>query len=616
MRLKTQIILGFLFLLTITLILSGVFIYFLNKMSHNLEAELSRDFYTLKVTNGLILSNSKMDRMLSRLCLADTFEDQVFEEFVLKESEIFEHRLNQFEQGRGVVEVEDLLKDLKTDHRQYLESIGNLANISAKKDYYFNVLQQQNSAVQQKIMNVNNVVQGSMIKEDQGIQPLYYNARVYVFIFTVFIMIIGLVAIYQIPQIILGPLNSTTDKIKWMADGNYDQHFDDRASGEVGELGKAVKILCEKLSLYEATNLAELKAQKRRIESIIKNLKDGLLLLNENKEIIIVNDAASEILGAAADQLVGKQAFELARENDVIRDVINGIPYDGDRREDGLKEDPKNFIKVNPVSDAPRFYTKQTITVYDDMETGPHFLGYIITLKDITSYKKSDEAKTNFIATVSHELKTPLSAMNMSLMLLQDMRFGTLNEDQKKIATSMKGELQRLIRMVTELLDLSKVETGNIHLDKKKIDPHLLIEYAIAPVQGQLQEKNLFLRKVVDKQIDEVEVDSEKISWVIINFLNNAIRYSDFGKEIVLQVRKEDECFVFSVQDFGPGISSQDLPKVFDKFVQLKSGGKDKSGSLGLGLAISKEVIEVHGGTIGVDSEPGKGSTFYFRLSI
>src|SRR5690606_3695362 len=141
---------------------------------------------------------------------------------------------------------------------------------------------------------------------------------------------------------------------------------------------------------------------------------------------------------------------------------------------------------------------KEILTVYNHNENSESTsLGYIITLKNITTYKKSDEAKTSFIATVSHELKTPLSALNMSVMLLQDQRFGSLNPDQQKIAGSMKSEVQRLIRIVTELLDLSKVETGNIELEKKVVNAHDLIAYSTSPIQSQLDGKNITLEKII-----------------------------------------------------------------------------------------------------------------------
>ena len=615
MRLKTQIILGFLFILVLTLILSGIFVYYLNGMGHSSDTVLKGNYRSVKASKEMVVSASKIDQLLAKICLGNNYSEEILREIVANESKIFEANLSICSQSISETGEDQIVENIRKEFSRYLEYISQIDSTSDKKSFYFAILQRHNETLRQAVLNLNELNHSALAKKDAGAQKLYYNARVYVFIFTLAIMVIGVVAIYKIPKLILRPLNDITLKIQQMAEGNYQQYFDENAPGEMGNLGKAVKVLCEKLSQYEASNLAEIKAQKRRIESLMKNLNDGLLLLNEKKEVILVNTAACEILDVPENELIGKKAVELAIENNVIRELLQTIKNSEDDQEELKGSDPKNFIKIEHPDGSQEFYTKEILTIYDQGEKSETaFLGYIITLKDITSFKKSDEAKTSFIATVSHELKTPLSAMNMSLMLLQDQRFGTLNPDQHKIATSMKSEVQRLIRIVTELLDLSKVETGNIQLEKKKVEPQLLIEYSTAPILTQLKEKNIVLDKEIDKEIKFLEVDPEKISWVLINLLNNAIRYSEEGGEIKLQVRKENGSVEFSVRDYGVGIAREDLNKIFNKFVQIKSKNRKSEGSLGLGLAISKEVIEVHGGTIGVDSELGKGSRFFFKL--
>ena len=175
-----------------------------------------------------------------------------------------------------------------------------------------------------------------------------------------------------------------------------------------------------------------------------------------------------------------------------------------------------------------------------DVDDRNKSLGYILLLKNVTYFKQSDEAKTNFIAVASHEFKTPLSAINMCLMLLQDKRFGSLNPEQDEIVASMKSEVQRLIKMVSELLDISKMETGNIELEKKLVSPHVLIDYSTAPFDAQLNEKEITLQREVDPQIPDFLADTEKISWVLINFLSNAIRYTPQGGSIIIEANSKN----------------------------------------------------------------------------
>lgn len=613
MRIKTQIIAGFLFILVLTLILSGIFVYFLNGIGHTSSAVLKDNYRSIKASKELLVSTAKMDQILARISLGNNYSIEILKEILKNESRVFENNLKICEQSITENGEESIVNSMKSEFALYKQYMARLDSVDDRKGYYFTVLQRHNEMLRALILNFNELNNNELTKKNAVAQELHYNARVYVFIFTVLIMLIGFFAIYKIPQKIIQPVTDVTEKIMGMSEGDYHPHFEAKLPPDLSGLGNAITILCGKLSEYEASNLAEIKAQKRRIESLIQNLNDGLLLLNEKMEIILVNAAACEILRVPEKDLVGKRAVELAIENNVIRELVQSIKNTEVGYVPTEENDFNNFIKVSHKDGSQEFYTKEILRVYDQVEAdGSSFFGYIITLKDITFFKKSDEAKTSFIATVSHELKTPLSAMNMSLMLLQDHRFGKLNIEQQKVANSMKGETQRLMKIVTELLDLSRVEAGRVHLEKKPIEPMLLVEYATAPIQGQLQEKDITLYKYIDEAITHVKVDAEKISWVLINLLNNAIRYSEEGGDIVLEVKGDNGVVEFSIKDKGPGISKEDKGRIFNKFVQVRT--ESKKGSLGLGLAISKEVIEGHGGTIGVESELGKGSRFYFRL--
>ena len=201
------------------------------------------------------------------------------------------------------------------------------------------------------------------------------------------------------------------------------------------------------------------------------------------------------------------------------------------------EEHSKNLIKVERQEGKQEFYTKDVIDV-QNVDNQSKSLGYILLLKNVTYFKQSDEAKTNFIAVASHEFKTPLSAINMCLMLLQDKRFGTLNPEQDEIVASMKSEVQRLIKMVSELLDISKMETGSIELERKLVSPKVIIDYSASPFEVQLSEKNIELEKVIDPDLPDFMADTEKISWVLINFMSNAIRYTPEGGQIIMEARR------------------------------------------------------------------------------
>jgi signal transduction histidine kinase len=274
-----------------------------------------------------------------------------------------------------------------------------------------------------------------------------------------------------------------------------------------------------------------------------------------------------------------------------------------------------NYIRI-AFREREEFFLKEILNVTDDSDQ-KKILGYIIILKNVTGFKELDELKSGFVATVSHELRTPLSAMNMSLRLLQDDRIGKLNEEQSRITGAMKEEVKRLLKLVNELLDLSRIESGSDLLKYSSVKADELIDAAITPMLLQFEQKNITIETDVEPGLPSVKADANKIAWVLINLLNNAVRYSRPNSKILLSAVLKNESVIFSVKDFGSGIEPQYLKRIFEKFAQVKQKNiENLNKGVGLGLAISKEFVNAHGGEIWVKSEIGKGSEFSFSLPV
>jgi len=482
-----------------------------------------------------------------------------------------------------------------------------------------NELQKHSEALRDACILLIDLNHLAISKKDKIVQDLYYEAKIYVYILAFLVLVVAAFAIISIPGRIVKPIQEITGKMNEIAQGKYGDRLGVQSNSEFSEMAKAFNLMSEKLKDYEQSNLIELQAQKSRIEYIINHLSDGLVILDENKVIVRVNPAAETILGLEDWDLIGKSVEALGKKHSVLNDIFHSLEGVGPAKKKEASEGARNFIEIKVAEDKSEYFTKEVQYLYNKQNSADRkSIGYIVTLKNITSFKKSDEAKSNFLAVVSHELKTPLSAMNMSIMLLQDPRLGELTEEQSQITASMKREVQRLIKMVSELLDLSKVESGNMELDKHKVLPELIIDYALAPIDMVLREKEIHLHRTVFHLMPKLIADPDKVSWVLSNFLTNAIRYTRTGGNIWLEVLQDDEHLEFAVQDEGPGIPDAYKSKVFNKFFQLNNyeKGKKNKGGLGLGLAISKEVVEAHGGEIGVTSDEGQGCRFYFRLPI
>ena len=242
-------------------------------------------------------------------------------------------------------------------------------------------------------------------------------------------------------------------------------------------------------------------------------------------------------------------------------------------------------------------------------------LFFILTFPSqiVRPLEERDVAKTKLISTVSHEMKTPISSINLTLKLLEDPSVGALNKEQQELVQSIKDQSNRLSRVINEILNYSQIESGNIRLNFNYAQPEDIIDYATTALMIILSEKNIRLDTLIEDNLPSINIDIEKTVWVLVNLLNNAIRYSEQNGKIVISAGRKDDTIFFSVKDYGTGISEEDQKKLFNRFTEL---GQKSDRGWGLGLAIAKEFVNAQGGSINVNSKPGEGSEFTFHLPI
>lgn len=421
--------------------------------------------------------------------------------------------------------------------------------------------------------------------------------------------LIAFILLVQLPKNIAKPIKELTESIRQIASRNYKQRVEFESHNEFGDLAKSFNTMAEKLDEYNSTQLAEVLYEKKRIETLINNMNDPVIGLDEQGKVVFVNDEAINILNIQKNNLVGRSAKELALSNDLVRSLIRDLKeIAGDNVQ---KEDPLMNIFVDGKE---QYFEKEliTISITPTGEREQQLIGNVIILRNITSFKELEFAKTNFMATISHELKTPISSIKMSLQLLETKDVGIINEDQRELLCSIREDNERLLKITGELLNLSQIETGNIRLFMQPSDPYKLITQAVEAVQKEAEHDHIRLEVDAETNLSPVSMDTDKTQWVLINLLINAIHYSPTGGVITIRLKQEADQLRFEVKDHGEGIAEEYLSRIFDRYFQVP--GISKPGS-GLGLAICKEFIEAQGGTIGVDSTPGEGSTFFFLLA-
>jgi PAS domain S-box-containing protein len=366
--------------------------------------------------------------------------------------------------------------------------------------------------------------------------------------------------------------------------------------------------MAEKLEEYNNSNLAHLMKEKKRIETLINNMHDPVIGLDENLKVIFANEEAIKITGISLKDFIGNHCKDLAAKNDLMRTLVQEI----------LEAKSNIAGKNTPLkiySDNKEGYFEKTILQISATPTGEQekqIIGHVILLKNITEYKELDFAKTNFIAAVSHEFKTPISSIKMSLQLLENEKIGKLNDEQANLLDSIKEDANRLLKITGELLNITQVESGNIQLSIIPTDPKEIVLYAINATRTQAEQKQVKLEIHCEDSISKVYADSEKTAWVLTNLISNAIRYSYDNAIVKINIYSKENKVNIDVCDSGQGIAPQYKDKIFERYFRVP--GTKKEGT-GLGLSISKEFIEAQGGCIAVNSDFGKGSIFTITLN-
>ncbi|MBI3190004.1 MAG: HAMP domain-containing histidine kinase [Ignavibacteriales bacterium] len=242
--------------------------------------------------------------------------------------------------------------------------------------------------------------------------------------------------------------------------------------------------------------------------------------------------------------------------------------------------------------------------------------GTIFILQDVTQFKELDKMKSDFMATVSHEFRTPVTSMTMGVDILRQQLLGPLTKQQEDMLDSFKQDCGRLTKLVRDLLQLSKLESGSIRRSEELIDMRTLIISAANQVKLQFKEKGIEIAVTIPNSLPSITGDTQQISWVVLNLLNNAHQHTPSGGKVELSVSVAGDELLLSVKDSGNGIPKEYLGKIFDKFVQVKHPNDPTPGSVGLGLSIAKDIVEMYGGKIWVESEVKKGSTFTVQLPV
>ncbi len=343
------------------------------------------------------------------------------------------------------------------------------------------------------------------------------------------------------------------------------------------------------------------------LDTIAGNLADAVFLVDREMNIVWLNKKAEEFFhtsfGAALDIKI-TELTAIKKLESLLEDVFE--------REEALKcSYEEAAVKVKRLDQ--RYFFKIAINPIFHQDK---LWGALIQLTDVTRFHEMEKIKTDFVSIVSHEFRTPLTTIIVGVEMLKEGMLGDLTPRGKEVLEAIGADCERLNRLIDNLMELSRIESGTIYVEAESTDVANLVKEAVRPLKIQADKQGIELITDLPPELPPIAADFNKSVWVIANLVGNAMRYTEKGGTIIVRVRQRGKRLFFSVEDTGCGIPKEHHEKIFHKYIQVSGAGRKDTGGVGLGLAIAKDIVMAHGGEIWVDSEVGKGTVFIFTLPV
>ncbi|HWA83717.1 MAG TPA: ATP-binding protein, partial [Fimbriimonadaceae bacterium] len=400
----------------------------------------------------------------------------------------------------------------------------------------------------------------------------------------------------------LGPLEEVARQAEAIGKGDLEHRIHVRRSDEIGSLAQAFNSMADSLAEVRARESRRLKRAELMSDAALDSLYDPVVVSDAQGRLVYLNRAAQGLFGPtpATPRL---PIVEHIGDRRIVRAIQNAITED--RVSAG--EDPTTLIPLK-VEGADRTYRLRATPMKDSQG---QLLGSVTVLEDITHMRQLDRMKTEFIGVASHELRTPVTSMLLSVQLLEEGAAGPLTPTQREIVQAQKNDVERLDHLMRELLDMSRLEAGSAPPRFELVKPEDILKSAYHATQKYAADKGVNLAIDKNPHLQQVRADRSQIERVLVNLITNAIRHTDAKGRVVLRASGEGDQVTFSVEDTGSGIPKEFMENIFERFVQVPGA---TGGGAGLGLSISRTIVQAHGGKMWVESELGKGSTFSFTL--
>ncbi len=508
----------------------------------------------------------------------------------------------------------EAIEAIRTDRDEYYrmfdaflarvtETEAPRAEETSERKEYFNRLEPQFNKLRAECDHLLQLNQRAMLAKSEAAAEVARRWFYLTLLMAGVMVAAGIGLAFLLAHRIIEPLRQLTATTARIAGGDLDAKAEVNSDDEVGILASEYNRMAERIRQLRQTDKGQLIVARQTTEAAIDSLYDPVIVTDAAGCVTKLNRAAEEIFGSESEN-AGKHVGEIARDT-----LIAGAVAEALRSQRPVAGEGAVSILPLAVDGSERAFRLRTTPMRDPEN---HLLGAVTLLEDITHLREIDRLKSEFIATASHELRTPLTSVQMGVHLLLEKAAGELTDKQTEVLQACREDCERLDKLMQDLLDLSKIEAGESRPQLVSVPAHDLIAKSVEELRLQVETNGLELRVDAPVDLPSVVVDRSQIERVVSNLIINAIRYTRHG-EIKISAEHRGAYVAVSVGDTGSGIPTEYLPHIFDKFVQVPGA---PTGGAGLGLAISKSIVESHGGQISVQSEVGRGTTFTFTLLV
>jgi PAS domain S-box-containing protein len=508
---------------------------------------------------------------------------------------------------------EPLRDSIQAAYRQYAEKADKMlamigqGAVREAKQYYYDDVRHISDRLRNFCFQLFEFNQTQMYNAEATTHTLANQAAYGVMMAAIIALVLSVAATAWLTKVVIEPAERLTQTVKQIGRGKLDLKIDVLSNDEIGQLSREFNKMTERLRQYEQMNIEQILSEKRKSEAIVATISDGLMVTDAGGTVLLVNQTIAEIYGLSETAAIGRPAASVLADERVLALLAAARTGAPERTEAAL-----TVLRFDRDG-VTRYYRPKVSRIV--AEDGGLY-GLLLLLQDVTQFKELDRLKSDFVATLSHEFRTPVTSISMSVDILNRGILGPLNDRQRELINAAKDDCVRLTKLSREFLQLSKLEAGEFQLKDEELDVEAVVESSLRPLRLQFEEKSISLAVQLAGGIPHVRADEQAVASVITNLVTNAFKHTDSGGSVTVAARLDGPVVRFEIRDSGQGIPPEHLRDIFDKFVQVKQASDATPGSVGLGLAIAKEIVELHGGKIWAESVPGRGSTFLFTLPV